>query len=81
MNEFKIGETVRAKVDLFDDACGEHPSVRHARSGDKLTVLSENRPEFRYGLCVERADKATFKFFVSLDEIDKIAPETKVGSG
>ena len=45
MSEFKVGRVVKAKIDLVDFACGDHPTLIYAKAGDELTIVDQSGAE------------------------------------
>lgn len=68
MTEYKVGDRVKPKVDIIELACGEHPDLLYAKTGDLLIVREISRPGEL--LWVSHEDRTDNSFTVRLWEIE-----------
>jgi len=70
MSDLKAGQIVTSKIDLIDDACGDHPALIYAKAGDKLTIVSEGRRA--PGLIVKNNERDEGTFYCQYDEVQLV---------
>jgi hypothetical protein len=68
----KIGDKVKLKHDIIETACGEHPNLLYAKSGEILVIrkFSELSKDLLY---ISHEDRLDNSFSVFLNEIEVVS--------